>query len=162
MNYISSIANCFTTVTTVLLNLEVSNPQASFFLTVKIGSLESDILKKNRYSSKTPDCQVMLTNKQRKEVEMEYVLIIHEVEDYTTWKKIFDDAASIRKKAGEQSYQVLKYEKNPTKIVHFSKWSSLDNAKSFFESPELVEIRKKAGVKAPEFIYLEQLADGVL
>ena len=28
-------------------------------------------------------------------VEMEYVLIIHEVEDYTVWKKIFDDAAII-------------------------------------------------------------------
>ena len=39
---------------------------------------------------------------------MEYVLIIHEVEDYDTWKVIFDNAASIRKDAGEQSYQVYK------------------------------------------------------
>jgi quinol monooxygenase YgiN len=93
---------------------------------------------------------------------MEYVLIIHEVEDYPAWKKVFDDAATIRKKAGEQSYQVLKYENEPNKIVHFSKWSSLGNAKAFFESPELVKIRKEAGVKAPEFIYLEQLEEGVL
>lgn len=47
---------------------------------------------------------------------MEHVLIIHEVEDYDAWKKIF----------------------------------------------ELVEIRKQAGVKAPEFIYLELLEEGVL
>jgi quinol monooxygenase YgiN len=60
---------------------------------------------------------------------MEYVLIIHEVEDYEAWKVIFDNAASIRKDAGEQSYQVLKYEKEKTKIVHFSKWSSIANAK---------------------------------
>lgn len=93
---------------------------------------------------------------------MEYVLIIHEVEDYTAWKKIFDNAATIRKNAGEQSYQVLKYQNKPNKIVHFSRWSSIDNAKSFFESPELVKIRKEAGVKAPEFIYLEQLENGVL
>ena len=93
---------------------------------------------------------------------MEHVLIIHEVEDYTAWKKIFDDAATIRKNAGEQSYQVLKYEKEPNKIVHFSKWSSLNNAKSFFESEELIKIRKEAGVKAPEFIYLEQLENGTL
>ena len=93
---------------------------------------------------------------------MEHVLIIHEVEDYTAWKKIFDDAATIRKNAGEQSYQVLKYEKEPNKIVHFSKWSSLNNAKSFFESDELIKIRKEAGVKAPEFIYLEQLENGTL
>jgi hypothetical protein len=48
------------------------------------------------------------------------------------------------------------------KIVHFSKWSSISNAKAFFESDKLVEIRKKAGVKAPEFIYLELLEEGVL
>jgi quinol monooxygenase YgiN len=93
---------------------------------------------------------------------MEYVLIIHEVQDYQAWKKIFDDAASIRKEAGEQSYQVLKYENNANKIVHFSKWLSIVKAKAFFESPKLVEIRKQAGVKAPEFIYLEQLEEGVL
>jgi heme-degrading monooxygenase HmoA len=93
---------------------------------------------------------------------MEYVLIIHEVEDYEAWKKIFDDAASIRKSAGELSFQVLKLDNNPNKIIHFSKWSSLSNAKAFFESAELIEIRKQAGVKAPEFIYLEQLEEGVL
>jgi len=93
---------------------------------------------------------------------VEYVLIIHEVEDYAVWKKIFDTAAAIRKKAGEQSYQVLKYEQDPDKIVHFSRWSSLVDAKLFFESEELVAIRKKAGVKAPEFIYLVQLENGVL
>ena len=65
---------------------------------------------------------------------MEYVLIIHEVEDYGAWKIIFDNAASIRKDAGEQSYQVLRYEKDPNKIVHFSKWSSISSAKQFFES----------------------------
>ncbi len=93
---------------------------------------------------------------------MEYVLIIHEVEDYAAWKKIFDEAALIRKSAGELSFQVLKLDNNPNKIVHFSKWSSISNAKAFFESEKLVEIRKQAGVKAPEFIYLEQLEEGVL
>lgn len=93
---------------------------------------------------------------------MEHVLIIHEVENYKAWKKIFDDAAPIRKNAGEQSYQVLKLDNNSNKIVHFSKWSSIANAKAFFESARLVEIRKQAGVKAPEFIYLELLEEGVL
>ena len=93
---------------------------------------------------------------------MEHVLIIHEVEDYGAWKKVFDAAATIRKEAGEQSFQVLKLENSPNKIVHFSKWSSISNAKAFFESAKLVEIRKQAGVKAPEFIYLQLLEEGVL
>ena len=49
-----------------------------------------------------------------------------------------------------------------SKIVHFSAWTSIANAKAFFESPRLVKIRQEAGVKAPEFIYLEQLEAGTL
>ena len=93
---------------------------------------------------------------------MQYVLIIHEVADYKVWKDIFNAAAGIRRAAGEISYQLLKYERDSNNVVHFSRWSSLDNARKFFESQELVEIRRKAGVKAPEFIYLEELETGRL
>jgi quinol monooxygenase YgiN len=93
---------------------------------------------------------------------MQYVLIIHEVEDYEAWKKVFDEASEIRKQAGERAYQVLKYENNPNKVVHFSSWKSIEDAKQFFESPKLIQIRKDAGVKSPDFIYLEQLESGTL
>ncbi len=93
---------------------------------------------------------------------MPYVLIIHEVENYAAWKVVFDQAVGLRRTAGELSYQVLQYENRPNQIVHFSAWTSIAAAKSFFESSELVEIRAKAGVKSPEFIYLEQLESGIL
>jgi len=93
---------------------------------------------------------------------MPYVLIIHEVDAYPAWKAVFDNAADIRKNAGEISYQLLRYENDANNIVHFSEWSSLDNARRFFESVELIEIRKKAGVKAPNFIYLQEIERGVL
>jgi quinol monooxygenase YgiN len=93
---------------------------------------------------------------------MQYVLIIHEVADYPAWKQVFDQAAEIRKEAGERSYQILKYEHNPNKIVHFSAWTSLEDAKRFFESPQLVKIRAEAGVQSPDFIYLDQLEAGTL
>ena len=93
---------------------------------------------------------------------MSYVLIIHEVADYPAWKKVFDGAAGLRRDAGERSYQVLKYQHDPNRIVHFSVWTSLDQARRFFESPQLVKIRAAAGVKAPEFIYLDQIEAGTL
>ncbi|MBD2103937.1 antibiotic biosynthesis monooxygenase [Leptolyngbya sp. FACHB-261] len=93
---------------------------------------------------------------------MQYVLIIHEVEDYPAWKIIFDNAAQIRKEAGEISYQLLKFENDANNIVHFSRWDSLQNAKNFFESEALVEIRKQAGVKAPKFVYLNEIENGNL
>lgn len=93
---------------------------------------------------------------------MKHVLIIHEVEDYSAWKKVFAAAAGIRKEAGERSYQVLRYAGNPNRIVHFSAWTSHEDAKQFFESPKLVRIRAEAGVKAPDFIYLDELEAGTL
>ena len=93
---------------------------------------------------------------------MPHVLIIHEVEAYPAWKMIFDQAAGIRKTAGEISYQLLRNDINANRIVHFSEWSSLGEARRFFESPELVEIRKQAGVKAPDFLYLHEIEHGLL
>ena len=93
---------------------------------------------------------------------MEYVLIVHEVADYLAWKNAFDRAAGIRKQAGEISYQLLREQADANQVVHFSRWSSLEEARRFFESPEVAEIRRKAGVKAPRFLYLEELEQGVL
>lgn len=93
---------------------------------------------------------------------MPHVLIIHEVADYPAWKNVFDAAASMRREAGERTYQVLKHQHDANKIVHFSAWTSLDAARAFFESPKLVQIRREAGVKAPEFLYLEQIEAGTL
>lgn len=91
-----------------------------------------------------------------------YVLIIHEVADYPAWKAVFDQAAGIRREAGERSYQVLAFQGDPNRIVHFARWTDLAAARAFFESDRLVEIRKRAGVKAPEFLYLSELEAGAL
>ena len=93
---------------------------------------------------------------------MSHVLIIHEVRDYDAWKAVFDRAAGIRRDAGERSFQVLRDDTNPNRIVHVSVWTSTADARAFFESPELVRIRAEAGVESPEFIYLEELEAGVL
>ncbi|NJA05157.1 antibiotic biosynthesis monooxygenase [Methylococcaceae bacterium WWC4] len=93
---------------------------------------------------------------------MPYVLIIHEVEAYPAWKTVFDQAADIRKNAGELRYQLLRQADDANRVVHFSEWSSLDSARRFFESAELVAIRRQAGVKAPEFLYLDEIERGEL
>ncbi len=88
---------------------------------------------------------------------MPYVLIVHEVESYPAWKEIFDQAAGIRKAAGEIHFQLLCSELDPNNLVHFSEWSSFEDARQFFESPKLDEIRRLAGVKLPKFLYLTEI-----
>lgn len=91
-----------------------------------------------------------------------HVLILHKVRDYAAWRKVFDEAAGIRREAGERSWFVLRDEQDPGLIVHFSQWTSVSAARAFFESPRLVEIRRQAGVEAPEFRYLQGLGQGTL
>ncbi len=93
---------------------------------------------------------------------MPHVLILHSVADYATWKTVFDQAAALRKAAGEISYQLLRLERDADTVVHLSTWPSLERARCFFESEELVALRARAGVKAPEFLYLEEIERGVL
>lgn len=93
---------------------------------------------------------------------LQYVLIIHEVENYAAWKKVFDDAAGIRHEAGERSWQLLRHDQDERHIVHFSAWTSTAAARAFFESERLVRIRAEAGVHAPRFLYLDMIEQGVL
>jgi heme-degrading monooxygenase HmoA len=66
---------------------------------------------------------------------MPFVLVIHEVEDYGAWKSAFDGAARLLTEAGELEFQVLTDTTNPNRIVHFAKWTSVEKARAFFESP---------------------------
>jgi len=93
---------------------------------------------------------------------MPFVLIQHEVASFPAWKAEFDAAADLRKAAGEISFQLLSHESAPRLVVHFSAWNSLAEARRFFESPEVQAIRHRAGVKAPEFCYLNEIEHGVL
>jgi heme-degrading monooxygenase HmoA len=93
---------------------------------------------------------------------MPSVLIVHEVDDYGAWKAAFDKAAGLRKAAGEISFDLLRFDDDANKVVHFSEWTSLEAARQFFQSAEVAEIRRKAGVHEPEFRYLERLESGVL
>ncbi len=90
------------------------------------------------------------------------VLILHEVRDYGVWKQVFDEAASLRRTAGERTYEVLRDTQAPNLVVHLSRWTSHAAARAFFESPQLIEIRRQAGVAAPRFLYLSSVEQGVL
>lgn len=93
---------------------------------------------------------------------MPHVLILHEVADYSTWKAVFDGVAGLRHEAGERSCPVFRAQDDANRIVHLSPWTSPVAARTFFDSPELVRIRRDVGVRAPEFIYLDEVESGTL
>lgn len=89
--------------------------------------------------------------------------------NYNYWEHLIlntfitgQQAAKIRKEAGEIDYQVLAYDNEPNKVIHYSRWESHEQAKAFFESDAVIAIRKELGVKQPTFIYAHQLEKGTL
>lgn len=82
------------------------------------------------------------------------VVVIHEVADYIRWKSAFDAAADLRIAAGEIDFEVLRADDDPNLVIHLATWSSLTDARAFFESDEVEAIRRSAGVVSPTFHYL--------
>ena len=85
---------------------------------------------------------------------MATTIVRHKVNDYATWRKAFDEFASVRKDGGEKSFSVLQVDGDPNDVIVVNTWPSIDAAKAFFAKKELKEAMEKAGVAGPpEFIF---------
>ena len=95
---------------------------------------------------------------------MEYVLVTnHKVEDYAKWKMAFDEALDMRRAGGEKGYQIFYIRGEPNKLVALFKWDNLENARKYFESKELEEVMKQAGVTSQiETRFLELIEAGTM
>jgi quinol monooxygenase YgiN len=88
------------------------------------------------------------------------IIVTHRVRDYDRWKEQFDAAHDLRVAAGETTFEVLREEHDPNLVVHLAQWSSIAEARAFFESEEVRAIRERAGVLSPTFQYLTVAASG--
>jgi heme-degrading monooxygenase HmoA len=92
---------------------------------------------------------------------MAYMFVRHSVQDYETWKSVFDSVSDLRKSYGEKSYQILREDNGSNSLAALFEWDSLDNARKYAASPELKEAMQRAGVTGkPEISFLEEAARG--
>jgi heme-degrading monooxygenase HmoA len=89
-----------------------------------------------------------------------YALVIHDVADAAAWKAVFDGAADLRRDSGELEHRLLHADGDERRIVHLARWTSLDAARAFFESPEVARLRAEGGVEPPQFLYLHEFEHG--
>jgi heme-degrading monooxygenase HmoA len=88
---------------------------------------------------------------------MAKLLVHHRVQDYSAWRKIFDDDDQRRKEYGSTGFQVLKSASDPNDITIIMDWPSVDAAQAFATSDALKEKMKNAGViSQPELMFLEE------
>jgi heme-degrading monooxygenase HmoA len=88
---------------------------------------------------------------------MAKLLVHHKVQDYSAWRKIFDEDDERRKEYGSSGFQVLKSAGDPNDLTVIMDWPSVDAAKAFAASDALKEKMKNAGViSQPEMTFLEE------
>ena len=69
---------------------------------------------------------------------MPCLLIRHEVQDYSTWKAVFDEQADIRRANGSQGGRLFRSTESGEVLV-LLEWDDLERARLFVDSDDLKE-----------------------
>ena len=77
---------------------------------------------------------------------MAKLIVNHKVEDFKSWKSVFDSMHSLRQQFGCTSEQIFQGHSNPNEVLIVTQWPSHDQAQKYGQSNELKEGMKKAGV----------------
>jgi len=85
------------------------------------------------------------------------LLVHHKVQDYSAWRKLFDEDDKRRREYGATGFQILKSASDPNDLTVIMDYPSIDAAKAFATSDALKEKMKDAGVVSPpEVMFLEE------
>jgi len=88
---------------------------------------------------------------------MAILLVKHNIKEYSTWRKVYDEHKAFRTKSGMLTEKVYRSTTDPTEIVLFFKWDNILKAKIFTQSEDLKKAMEKAGViSKPEMHFLEE------
>jgi len=89
---------------------------------------------------------------------MIYLLVHHEVSDYSAWKSVFDSSLDWRTRHGERTCRIFRGVQNPNELTLLFEWESFEMARAFIGSDELKGRMAKAGVKTtPRVEYLTEM-----
>jgi heme-degrading monooxygenase HmoA len=86
------------------------------------------------------------------------VLVRHNVEDYNTWRPVYDGHEAFRKQTGSVGATVFRDANDPSNVVVITRWPTMDRALEFANSASLHEVMGKAGVVGkPDVYFLEEI-----
>ena len=88
---------------------------------------------------------------------MPCLLIRHTVEDYSTWKAVFDEQADVRRANGSQGGRLFRSTESGEVLV-LLEWDDLERARLFIDADDLQEAMMRAGVTdRPDIWFLEEV-----
>lgn len=85
---------------------------------------------------------------------MATMFVKHTVKDYASWKRVYDDIASVRKEMGVTGASVHRSAEDPNTLIVTHQFKDLNAAKAFANSDELKSAMANAGVQGAPEIWL--------
>jgi quinol monooxygenase YgiN len=77
---------------------------------------------------------------------MATMFVRHTVSNYQTWRKVYDDLASVQKGKGVTAQAVYQAADNPNDITVTHEFANVEAAQTFAKSDELKKAMQNAGV----------------
>ena len=88
---------------------------------------------------------------------MNYLLVRHKVDDFPSWKEVFDSHAPARREAGLRVERVLRNTDNPSEVILLYSAVSLQKAREFMTHPDAHEAKRQSGViDEPDVYFLTE------
>ncbi|MBA4313524.1 MAG: cyclase [Chlorobiaceae bacterium] len=89
---------------------------------------------------------------------MSYVLVRHNVEEFSKWKSLYDKHSETRKAGGSKGARVFRNANNPNEAVLLFEWNDIENARKFTQSDDLRQRMQEAGVTGkPDIFFLDEV-----
>ena len=77
---------------------------------------------------------------------MATVAVRHKVQDFDSWKVVYDEHGTVRKEHGCTGDLILRDEQDANEVLVLTYWPALANAHAFAGDPSLPEVMGRAGV----------------
>ena len=89
---------------------------------------------------------------------MPFMFVRHNVEDYESWKPVFEEHGSTRRESGSKGVRLFRNADSPNETVILLEWDDLEKARRFAQSENLRETMERAGVAdEPDIYFLEEV-----
>ena len=84
---------------------------------------------------------------------MATLFVRHDVADFATWKKAYDDFDDERAALGVTGHGVYRVEDDPNSVIIYHHFDSMDAARAFMGSERLREVMTAAGVRGEPTVW---------
>ncbi|MFE4838110.1 hypothetical protein ACFRAU_25955 [Arthrobacter sp. NPDC056691] len=74
-------------------------------------------------------------------------LVLHRVDDYDAWRKVYDSVAGLQKDGGVTTESVYRMDGDPDNVLVIHHFDTVDTAKAFFANPDLKDAMQRGGVQ---------------